>query len=155
MAKQELSLQTHIRKSVEADGGYARKLSHKFSVGIPDLFVALPPFAPGIIEVKDLSDVADKFDKLINITPMQTHHLLEAQKGYWGHYGVRVSGILVRIIHRAEHRLVALPPGTERLSYQYQDDPACWTKREKGGYYAIKGLLTAIRFGRIDDVRDR
>jgi len=48
----ELAFQTLTVKSVREADGFAFKLTNKFLVGVPDLFIHLPPFGTGIWEVK-------------------------------------------------------------------------------------------------------
>lgn len=53
----ELRLQSLVVDAVRGAGGVAFKLSNKFLVGIPDLFVYLPGLGSGIWEVKS-ADIA-------------------------------------------------------------------------------------------------
>lgn len=143
----ELDLQTKICQSAKRDGGYGKKISHKFAVGIPDLLVALPPFAPCLIEVKDMGAIATaKFDRLIGITPKQQLELSRFSEPYekaQSEYTPdrRTGMVLVGLVHQGEHRLVALRRDEDRLSDGYQADPARWTKRQVGGYYDLGPLL--------------
>lgn len=144
MAK-ELDLQTKILRSAKHDGGYGRKISHKFAIGIPDLLLALPPFAPCLGEVKDLGEVVDKFDVQIKITEKQTEELKRFSEPYEKSMTVytpnkKSSLILVGIKHRGRHRLVALSHGATRLSHEYEARGG-WVDREIGGYYNLAPLL--------------
>ena len=142
----ELAHQTDIRKSVIKDGGYGLKLSNRFAVGIPDLLICLPPFAPCILEVKDLGECVDDFDRKLGVTPLQGETMRrisqpyeDFQHPYTPHRCT--TGVLVHVIHQREHRLVALPRRTERLTAAYTLDPASFGKRQVGGYYALEPLL--------------
>jgi hypothetical protein len=145
MAK-ELDLQAKIIKSVKQDGGYGRKISHKFAIGIPDLLLALPSFVPCMSEVKDLGVVVDNFDRQIGVTDKQLLEMKRFSEPYENSMTIytpskRAALILVGIVHRGEHRLVALPRDAERLDAGYEADPQRWRKRQTGGYYEIKPLL--------------
>lgn len=48
----ELDAQKHVVDAVEAEGGYALKMSHRFLIGIPDLLVKLPGRPAMILEAK-------------------------------------------------------------------------------------------------------
>lgn len=141
MASAELNVQTNIIKSVRRDGGYGRKMSNRFSIGIPDLLVALPPFAPCVIEVKDFGEVADKFDRKVDVTEKQAHEMKVFSEPFeaaeWG----RVAFVAVALIHRGEHRLIFGPRDMHRVSDAYEAMPMIWTKRQVGGYYPIGPML--------------
>lgn len=48
----ETQLQKEIVDVVRARGGFAFKMAHRFTVGVPDLFVKLPDQLPFFVEVK-------------------------------------------------------------------------------------------------------
>jgi len=52
----ELKLQTQILEWVKEEGGYGRKMSHRFLVGIPDLLIRLMPprSARGVLLVAEV-----------------------------------------------------------------------------------------------------
>lgn len=137
MASDELPVQTKIIKSVRRDGGYGRKASNRFAIGIPDLTIALPPFAPCVIEVKDFGEVNDRFDRQIDVTEKQAYEMEIFSKPYEDAGLGRVAFIAVSLVHRGEHRLVILPHQARRLSSAYEEDTRCWTRRAVGGYYNI------------------
>lgn len=141
MASDELGVQTKIIKSVRRDGGYARKASNRFAIGVPDLTVALPPFAPCLIEVKDFGKVADTFNRQIDVTDKQAYELEIFSKPYEDAGLGRVGFLAVSLVHRGEHRLVLMPREAERLSDAYEATPGMWVKRQVGGYYEIGGML--------------
>lgn len=88
----ELYYQTEIVKSVRAAGGYAEKLSHRFKVGIPDLFVKWRAERdPAVIEVKKLEGVNRDGSFPIDTTPLQRKSLRDMRAA-----GLRV-GVLVVI----------------------------------------------------------
>lgn len=84
----ELGVQTEIKQSVIAQGGYAVKLSNRFTIGIPDLGIWLGPFAPFIMEVKDFGLVVEGFNRQIGTTPKQRDTMRRMQQSYgkdiWG-----------------------------------------------------------------------
>lgn len=153
----ELAHQTDIRKSVIKDGGYGFKLSNRFTLGIPDLLICLPPFAPCIIEVKDLGEVVDKFNRQIGVTPLQNETMRRISQPYEDYQHPYTphrcaSAILVHVIHQREHRLVGLPRRTEHLSASYLDEPTCWQKRDKGGYYDLAPILEHLGMLKINNM---
>lgn len=137
----ELREQTNIIKSVRQDGGYARKASNRFAIGIPDLTVALPPFAPCLIEVKTLGEVIDNFDRKVEVTDKQSEELKRFGEAYEDMGLGRVSFVAVHIVHRKQHRLVLGPRQMSRLSAAYEADSGMWTPRQVGGYYDMAKLL--------------
>ena len=141
MATDELGVQTKIIKSVRKDGGYGRKCSNRFAIGVPDLLVALRPFAPCYIEVKDFGKVNDKFDRQVDITEKQAYELELFSKPYEDAGLGRVGFVAVSIVHRGEHRLVLGPREMARLSSDYEATPGMWVKREVGGYYNLSPML--------------
>lgn len=149
----ELDVQAKVCKSAKRDGGYGRKISHKFVVGIPDLLVCLPPFAPCVIEMKDLGPVTALFDRQLAVTPKQALEMERISKPYEVH--PRLPGppatacVLVALVHRGEHRLVVADREADRLSHTYELDTGRWVPREPGGYYDLKPLLQWAGIGRI------
>lgn len=137
----ELNVQTKIIQSARKDGGYGRKCSNRFAIGVPDLLLAIPPFAPLYMEVKDFGKVPDNFDRQIDITEKQVYELELFSKPFEDAGHGRVGFIAVSILHRKEHRLVILPRQATRLSSAYENDPRMWVKRMTGGYYNLKPAL--------------
>ena len=144
----ELSEQSNLIASAKRAGGYGKKLSHRFAIGMPDLLLAVPPYAPVLCEVKDLGIVTDKFDRQIDITPKQAEELRRVSEPYetfqtpYTPHRVTVL-IMVHIVHRKQHRMVVLNRVEDRLTFRYEDNPNCWIPREKGGQYDILKLLEA------------
>jgi hypothetical protein len=160
MGLKEVEVQTKIIKSIKSDGGYAFKMSNAYSAGIVDLFIALPPFVPCIVEVKDLKACVDGFDRQLEITVLQSRQLNQVSDVYVasGHYvttNPRVSGVLVALFHRGENRMVGLPKDRRRLDASYEGDPRCWRKRGtklpqcEGGYYEIAPMLEVMGINRL------
>ncbi len=131
---------------MERSGGFAKKLSHQFSSGIPDLFIALPLFMPCIIEVKDLGEVVDNFDRQFGVTPLQ-HEFLKKLSECYGSRNCNGSGIFVAVIHRGCHRLVAVHYSNKSLTAAYENDPTCWVERQIGGHYDVASLLQYLNIG--------
>lgn len=117
----EVEHQTNIKLAVRRQGGYSFKLSNQFTIGIPDLFIALPPFVPCVAEVKDLKEVYERFDLQLQVTPKQDHELKSINGAYeeWYRHMDRryhIGFLLVVFKWMGKHRIVALPQGTKRLS---------------------------------------
>lgn len=152
--KRELDVQSNIVKSAKLQGGYGKKISHKFSVGVPDLLIAIPPFAPCVVEVKDLGAVTLGFNRMLDVTPKQSLEMARISEPY-EEFQVpytpsrRTACVMVALKHRDKHRLVVLPRIAERLSSEYEADPGCWVEREVGGTYNIKRLLEHVGICRV------
>ena len=141
--KRELSLQTDILKSVKKDGGWGIKMTSRFLIGVPDLLVALWPFVPVLIEVKDLGEVTENFSLQLNVTPKQRHTLGQFDGIYDSNIteyspNRHVSLLMVGFKMGQERRLVALPWRAERLTAAYVSTLGDLGRRGTGGYYAIK-----------------
>ena len=136
MSRNELKLQAEICKSVIEQGGWAKKLTNQFTIGIPDLLISLPGFIPCLAEVKDFGEVGDKFDRQIDLSPKQRHELLAFDK-----VNIGSAVLLIGLKWRNEHYLVALPPATQRLSHLYRDDAWRYRKRLTGCKYDRVGLF--------------
>lgn len=131
----ELAVQTDIKRSTLAQGGYALKLSNRFTVGVPDLGIWLPPFAPFIAEVKDLGVVTDNFHVQIGVTPKQTDTMLRMS----GKYTRPVAGLLIAATHRGIRKLFYAPHDETRiaaLSFPFH------VIRGVGGKYDIAAILS-------------
>lgn len=152
----ETDLQFHIKSSVIKDGGYSKKLSNRFTIGIPDLVIILPPFAPCFAEVKELGECVEDFDRQIGVTDKQTHELNKMSAPYTKPSGVNgilitpaVSLILVGLVWQGERRLVPLPRGSERLSAGLMADRTSLGKRGVGNYYNVRELLEFTNIARM------
>lgn len=153
MAK-ELDLQTKIIHSARKQGGYGRKMSNRFSIGIPDLLLGIFPFAPSLVEVKDLEIVVDKFDRKLDVTPKQALEMERLSKAYEDNVtpytpNRATACVLVGVVHRGEHRLVALSRGAQRLDHTYEASPGTWVRRMPGGFYDVMKLLDGIGIARV------
>ena len=149
----ELAEQTNLIKSVRLAGGYARKMSNRYSIGIPDLLIGLPPFVPFLAEMKDLGTVVDDFDRQLNVTPKQNHEMGLLSGPYErAAYGAAAL-VLVHIVHRREHRLVALSRSHSRLAAGYEADLLKWGKRRTGLIYAPEDLRKMFRHAMIAEAR--
>ncbi len=74
----ELAYQRWVVKSVrltEVGKGYCLKISHQTAVGIPDLLLSMPGFAPCLIECKWLGEVMPNFSRKIKLTDKQRFQL--------------------------------------------------------------------------------
>ena len=141
MASAELEVQSKIIMSVRKDGGYARKASNRFMIGIPDLVIALPPFAPCMVEVKDFGVVTDDFDRKVGVTPKQSYEMMLISKAYEDANLGRTAFVAVSLVHKGKHRLVLAPHNIQRLSHAYEKHPCMWTDRQVRGYYRLEPML--------------
>lgn len=76
----ELSLQRDVIESVEARGGFAKKLSNRFLIGVADLYVKLPRHPGVFIEVKDEKLPKKSDHVLLGLTPLQRRFLMDAHR---------------------------------------------------------------------------
>ena len=136
MSRNELKLQAEICKSVVVQGGWAKKLTNQFTIGIPDLLISLPGLAPCLAEVKDFDVVGDKFDRKLDVSPKQRHELLT-----FNAVNPATAVILVGLKWGNEHHLVCLPADAERLSDAYRGAAWGYTKRLPGLRYDMKEIL--------------
>lgn len=152
----EIEVQTEIKQSVRADGGYCHKLTNAYTVGIPDLLIALPPFAPCVIEVKDLKEVTTGFDRVLGVTPKQRYELRQISEVYndldrpLDQHRPTFSGIFVHAVWKGEHYITSLPYRAERHMGSLLADSVLTRKRELRGpsgkrwrYWDVRGLLEA------------
>lgn len=123
----EITQQREIKESVLALGGYAVKLTNRFTIGIPDLGIWLPSLCPVVCEVKDLGVVTDEFDRTLGVTPKQADVMRRISKPY----GSTVALVLVHALHRGERRLIALPHTATRLRWDY--GPFAYDVRRRTG----------------------
>lgn len=82
----ETEMQQLIVEAVQEDGGFCRKLSHRFNVGVVDLIVKHPKFPAGLLEAKRhdyLTSTGDTRFKL-DVSGPQKRFLRDADKaGIW------------------------------------------------------------------------
>lgn len=80
MYQRELQYQREMVQACVAQGGYAKKLSHRTLVGIPDLLVKLPVFPAALVEVKRVKAPKKAETVQLDLTPPQRRQLLAAEK---------------------------------------------------------------------------
>lgn len=152
----EVDHQANIKLSVKAQGGYALKLSNRFTVGVPDLLIMHPLFVPCIAEVKDLKDCVPDFDRKIDVSPKQDLTMRQMNGVYQSPHvteitigrTIRVAFVLVVAKWKLQHIIVPLPQGTERLAASSLVEGVTFWKRiagRDGGNpsYDIRPLLEA------------
>lgn len=145
--RRELDIQREICQSVRKDGGWARKLTNRFTIGIPDLLVALYPFVPCLLEVKDLGEVGEMFHRKLNVTEKQRHELIAFDEAISEAHGRDThqstgkryaSAVLVGWSWGRDRWLAMLPPD-ETYASNYTKINA--VIRKPGGYYPIGPLF--------------
>lgn len=154
--KVELSVQADLVKSVRKDGGWARKLSHQFMIGLPDLLVGMYPFAPFLAEVKDLGQVSENFRRKIDVSEKQRYELQQFNESYrvgldqdtLGNAGERYASVLLVGWARGRTRWVAMLPWD---TIHIDSGQVHAVQREVHGYYPLKFL--AEQFGAIHKVK--
>ncbi len=144
--KREIQLQTHIVKSVRKDGGYARKLSNRFQVGIPDLIISMPSFAPCFAEVKDFGEVKGEFDRDIGLTEKQAHELTKISKSQI----YPIAMVLIGFTQAKKHYLMYLPHTARRVSSSAMKGVLSpIIRRDVGSYYNMRLILQHLDVARI------
>lgn len=76
--KNETAYQAEIVKAVKELGGWGKKLSNRFLIGVPDLVIVLRPFGTMIVEVKKV-DHHPSTNRAVDsgLTPLQESNLRE------------------------------------------------------------------------------
>ena len=153
MAQRELKLQTDIIKSVRADGGYGRKMSNQFHIGIPDLLLALHPFAPVLCEVKDLGPVIATFNRQLDVTPKQELEMERFNAAYRGPMMLDRPSLLafalVGFSINKMHYLTLLPHDAERVTHECLSRTSTFSLRGRAGYYDLRHLFTTAQALRV------
>lgn len=136
----ETDLQFHIKKSIIKDGGYCKKLTNHFTIGIPDLLIRHPNFAPIVAEVKELGECVDKFDRQLDVTPKQGENLLGIAP---------YSCLLVGLEWRGQRHLVGLVHLERRLDHKMLEDwPERRTTKAVGNYYNLYQIFNGLNMRR-------
>ncbi len=145
--KHETQLQTDIIKSVRRDGGWARKLSNRFQVGIPDLVISLQGWAPCFAEVKDFGEIKGEFDRDAGVTAKQHDELNKISKSQ----PFYIAMVLIGFTMDKKHYLLYLPYSTQRVSSSIiHGITSPVIKRDVGKYYNMKLALRELGIARID-----
>ena len=140
----ELKAQAEIRKDITEAGGYAFKLTNRFTIGIPDLGVWLSPFVPCVIEVKDFGIVKDGFDRDIGTTPKQRDVMRRMSEAYDRKH--TVAGVVVHARAGAARRLYCF-----RWDALRGADGAPYVERTRGGRWDVHALLGHLGVSRFTD----
>jgi hypothetical protein len=150
----ELQVQTHIKKSVIRDGGFAFKQTNTYTIGILDLKICLFPFVPCDIEVKDLGEVVRNFDRDAGVTPKQADTIRRMNKVYEDGQTIytplrRVAGVIVRVVHNGHDVLIPAAQDKETGTWRVRSTYGAAAPRQVGGYYDIRPLLQEMGICRI------
>jgi hypothetical protein len=76
--KNELKLQKDVCQLIEAHDGFARKLSHRFVIGVADLLIKLPDHPAALLEVKRNRYPAKAKTIVLDVTKQQRRFLWSA-----------------------------------------------------------------------------
>jgi hypothetical protein len=117
MAK-EIDWQRHIIKRVREEGGYGKKWSSSFTVGPPDLILALPGFGALFVEVKLEKGWSSDTARTIDFSEKQKEEAQQLNAA-----GARCIGLVV--IYGGPQNVnlapVAMPPPREKLRVRLSD----------------------------------
>lgn len=146
--KSELGEQTHVINSVRAVGGYGRKISHRFAVGIPDLLLVVPGYVPGIWEMKDMGFWNTDTERQVETTLKQRLELKEFSAACMGNLAplgtyvptYTACGVLITYKEGRERYLTICGHGTE--SIRKKQFPTI--VRETGPLYRVDRLFNAF-----------
>lgn len=129
MGKVETDYQLDIKKSVNRAGGYCFKLSNRFTIGVPDLGIWLPPFAPLLAEVKMLRDCKPGFKRQLAVTEKQDSVMRLSSQGYeQTGRGATALVLVVVVWENKDIDVVALPRHADALADGYQAG-AAWSRK--------------------------
>lgn len=136
----ELDVQSEFQKAVKAGGGYAFKTSNRFLSGIPDMFVALPPWPVMLIEWKKIETPKRKGTLIeVALTPLQREKMK-----ILGLAGA-VCGWVLAVRGRAGYYgLLAGAPGTKLLWGQEEAERSVFAKLP-GAHWPIHPVIGAVK----------
>lgn len=148
----ELDVQREIVKSVKLEGGWSKKLTNRFTIGIPDLLIALYPSIPFLAEVKDLGVVhTNQFNRKLDVSEKQRYELLEFDRAVSEAHGRDImwtgakryaSVLLVGWSHQGTRWLAMLPPDAERIAVGVDAFDPVMVYRSPGKHnYPIRPLI--------------
>ena len=139
--KNELSFQKEIIDSAKAAGGYGFKLTNRFTIGVPDILVSVPMYAPSLFEAKHLGDVVANFDRQTGVTPLQQ----EQMKRWNATQPFAIAAQLVFIKHLGSERAVLIPAHIDRITYQYERLDQWVTRSKSEPRWDVCSLLKMLR----------
>ena len=139
--KNELSFQKEIIDSAKAAGGYGFKLTNRFTIGVPDILVSGPMYAPSLFEAKHLGDVVANFDRQTGVTPLQQ----EQMKRWNATQPFAIAAQLVFIKHLGSERAVLIPAHIDRITYQYEGLDQWVTRSKNEPRWSVERLLKVLR----------
>ena len=139
--KNELSFQKEIIDSAKAAGGYGFKLTNRFTIGVPDILVSVPMYAPSLFEAKHLGDVVANFDRQTGVTPLQQ----EQMKRWNATQPFAIAAQLVFIKHLGSERAVLIPAHIDRITYQYERLDQWVTRSKNEPRWDVCSLLKMLR----------
>lgn len=117
----ENEFQLRIIKSAERLGGYGKKWSSEFQVGVPDLVLVLPWRGVVFMEVKLLATTRPDFDRKLNVTKKQGEELRRLSVA-----GANVVVGVVVTIGPRDTWLYVCPGNTLRLTGNCQHPKVQW-----------------------------
>lgn len=145
----EIDHQRQLVLSVKAQGGYALKLSNRFTIGVPDLLVMHPLFAPCLIEVKDLGECNDIFSRQIDVTSKQ-RHTMERMAMVYDDSPHPPAFVVVTLMWKKARIMVPAPFDIERLSSaSLLSGDRLQVGRTTGGLYDMGTLLAFANVRRV------
>jgi len=138
----ETDHQLKIIQSAKKQGGYGKKWSSAYTVGVPDLVLSFPNIGIFLMEVKYEKDLTERFDRKLDITEKQRHEL----KMYHEAGGFCILGVIMEYRKFKTRYLAMAPWYQERLSSNDMDKwwVSPWNPvngfNVKDCAYALKGV---------------
>lgn len=133
----EIEFQKKIIKATEHSGGYGRKWSSAYLVGVPDLILCLPEPGVFVMEVKkiEITRGSDKKRK-IHTTAIQRNHLKRFEESG----GLAVVGVVLDGGPR-DRALLVVPWYTEQVHPLQQLGRAAYGNWPYGGHVDMADLI--------------
>lgn len=149
MTKHETEYQLEIKKSVIAQGGFAFKLSNTYTVGVPDLGIWLPPFAPLVAEVKVIRECGDKFRREIATTPKQDQFMADVSGRYeaLGFFSVAFVLVVVEWEDSKKRHLIGVPRTETHITHGMITGRPSVSERGVGGAWDMKQIINTLPLG--------
>lgn len=146
--KNESEFKTLFKKSVTRAKGLSLSLAAPMIVGIPDLYVVVPPFIPLLLEAKWLGKIErDKFNRKVPFTPLQDLFLNQC-------HGVSPYSAmgLIGFIYQKQIHAVLVVHGTPlyyQMSHCFINDCAYTKKSDDTKVFNVLDLFSQVPIPKI------
>ena len=135
----EVDIQSQLIRDARTAGAFAYKTSHRFLIGVPDLFIQMPGFPACQIEVKKLDGMPKSGVIRVDLTPHQRRHLLNL------HVAGGFGGWLV-VVKEGETWYGFVGTDSKSCAVTVGEWPFTVIKR-RGEHWPIKSILQHLTMG--------